>query len=684
MGTYKTREKPAEKVPSAPMPDQDESGPELVGGAGRSPKGVARQSRASLQAASQSQGKKGRAEETAGDTGRARKATRLQRQVGNARVGRMGMGDALDAGPQAKIEVSAPEDAYEHEADRVAEQITNGQAVPRISTLAGNVARPMHQSSEAPSEMAVESEVEQSRLKVPGGGRPVAEGLRAEMEAGLGEDLSDVRVHDSSEDQGQAEGLGARAFTYGNDVWLGPGESASDRKLMAHELAHVVQQRGTHRGSVQRRALHNNLGGVSRIQRQGLLTSAQEASAIAYTRTRYDERSVRIIQITTGANVDGVFGSRSAEAVAGYQSARGLTIDGKTGPQTLNAMVPDRAAAGRHEHAIQLVVDFYNLDTASDTLSVSFDPTQIAAGNTRFETGNLRVITLGAPAFVSEAVLRATIAAQLAAPAPAVAVPGPRPNLLTRGEERSAISYNQRHFSDERSVLAIQGFVGTGLDSVWGPDTVQRIAQEQQIAGLAVDGKVGRNTLEHIVLRLIATGNQNAAIRLIVDFYNFRDNGNLLSVYYDPTVAANASTDYRPNEPVRVRVGPSGLAQPFPGIVHTIAHEYEHVRRLKQGIVPAATHEFLGEAIEILSVGMPEEHLEAVAPGTLGYVPGFANDALRALNNWNNMPVADQRRFRARFVAVRRVVRRRIAAGNPAQQALHAGLLAAYNAVVLP
>lgn len=48
------------------------------------------------------------------------------------------------------------------------------------------------------------------------------------------------------------------------------------------------------------------------------------------------------------------------------------------------------------------------------------------------------------------------------------------------------------------------------------------------------------------------------------------------------------------------------------------------------------------------------------------------------------MPLADRRRFRARFIAVRRVVRRRIAVGTPAQQALHAGLLAAYNAVVLP
>ena len=51
---------------------------------------------------------------------------------------------------------------------------------------------------------------------------------------------------------------------------------------------------------------------------------------------------------------------------------------------------------------------------------------------------------------------------------------------------------------------------------------------------------------------------------MIVDFFDIRDDGNLLDVRFDATVAANASTDFRPNEPVRVRVGPGGLAQPFP------------------------------------------------------------------------------------------------------------------------
>jgi hypothetical protein len=246
-----------------------------------------------------------------------------------------------------------------------------------------------------------------------------------------------------------------------------------------------------------------------------------------------------------------------------------------------------------------------------------------------------------------------------------------------------AIRFNRARFNDRRSVLAIQGLVATNLDGVIGRDTVERIAEFQNVNGLTVDGKIGdAETLPAMVNQLIGANNQNAALRMIVDFYNLRDDGNLLDVRFDATVAANASTDFRPNEPVRVRVGPSGLAQPFEGIVHTIAHEFEHVRRLKEGIVDRHTHEFLGEAIEILSVGMREEALEALAPGVPGFVAGFANDAQRALDNWNAMP--DQQRFRNRFIAVRQRVRDRVAAGTPAQQALHAPLVAGYNAVVLP
>lgn len=80
------------------------------------------------------------------------------------------------------------------------------------------------------------------RVAEPGAGRPLPREVRSFMEPRFGRDFSKVRVHDASDDRRAARRIGARAFTHRDDVWIGPGESASDRKLMAHELTHVVQQ----------------------------------------------------------------------------------------------------------------------------------------------------------------------------------------------------------------------------------------------------------------------------------------------------------------------------------------------------------------------------------------------------------------------------------------------------------
>jgi hypothetical protein len=62
------------------------------------------------------------------------------------------------------------------------------------------------------------------------------------MEPRFGVDFSHVRLHADSDAQETSSKLHARAFTYGDQIWLGNGESEQDRNLMAHELVHVVQQ----------------------------------------------------------------------------------------------------------------------------------------------------------------------------------------------------------------------------------------------------------------------------------------------------------------------------------------------------------------------------------------------------------------------------------------------------------
>jgi len=90
---------------------------------------------------------------------------------------------------------------------------------------------------------SVQSTIDATR----GGGGSLDAGVEARLSPSLG-DLSDVRVHtDDTADQ-LNRSVSARAFATGTDVYFSkgtysPGSTAGDR-LIAHELAHVVQQRG--------------------------------------------------------------------------------------------------------------------------------------------------------------------------------------------------------------------------------------------------------------------------------------------------------------------------------------------------------------------------------------------------------------------------------------------------------
>jgi hypothetical protein len=80
------------------------------------------------------------------------------------------------------------------------------------------------------------------------GGTPLPDGVRGHMEHAFGSDFSAVRVHTGPTAHHLASGLRARAFTSGSDLFFRsgayqPATPAGDR-LLAHELAHVVQQAG--------------------------------------------------------------------------------------------------------------------------------------------------------------------------------------------------------------------------------------------------------------------------------------------------------------------------------------------------------------------------------------------------------------------------------------------------------
>ena len=132
---------------------------------------------------------------------------------------------------QAKLQVSRPGDRHEQEADRVAGQVVEGSS--QASRVAGGSVRPVA----APP---IVHDVLRSH------GQPLDSETREFMEPRFGCDFRQVRVHTSGQAEKSARAVGARAFTVGRDAVFNTSQytpaTQAGKRLIAHELAHVVQQ----------------------------------------------------------------------------------------------------------------------------------------------------------------------------------------------------------------------------------------------------------------------------------------------------------------------------------------------------------------------------------------------------------------------------------------------------------
>ena len=95
-------------------------------------------------------------------------------------------------------------------------------------------------------------DVEATIAQTRGSGRPLDAGARERFAPGLDDSLSDVQVHTDDKADALSRSVSARAFTTGSDVYFAKGEyspgTAQGDQLLAHELSHVVQQRGAPTG----------------------------------------------------------------------------------------------------------------------------------------------------------------------------------------------------------------------------------------------------------------------------------------------------------------------------------------------------------------------------------------------------------------------------------------------------
>jgi outer membrane protein OmpA-like peptidoglycan-associated protein len=174
---------------------------------------------------------------------------------------------------QRKLAIGSSSDPLEAEADRAADHILGSSASDPVRSLSNSISSALRRCScggtcdkcrsgngghlddqdfnllqRKPTDLASTTEapeVVHQELLAPG--QPLDEDTRALMEPRLHHDLSDVRIHTSDHAAVSARAVSARAYTVGNHIVFGAGEyspaTSAGRRLLAHELAHVVQQR---------------------------------------------------------------------------------------------------------------------------------------------------------------------------------------------------------------------------------------------------------------------------------------------------------------------------------------------------------------------------------------------------------------------------------------------------------
>ena len=136
------------------------------------------------------------------------------------------------------------------------QQQMGNQVVGRMVQAKLNAGSPQTTSSAA-----------QTSLGNLSGGESLSQSTRAFFEPRLGQDFSDVRVHSDAAAADSARSLNALAFTAGRDIVFGAGQYAPDspdgRRLLAHELTHVVQQKQSAEPRISRKIDHFALSGCS-------------------------------------------------------------------------------------------------------------------------------------------------------------------------------------------------------------------------------------------------------------------------------------------------------------------------------------------------------------------------------------------------------------------------------------
>jgi hypothetical protein len=267
---------------------------------------------------------------------------------------------------QRKLTIGASNDPLEREADRIADQVLAASphsavsgAPPRIQRYAGRAAEGTDTAPASVDRVLTSS------------GRPLEPALRQDMEQRFGYDFSRVRVHSDGAAEQSARDMNANAYTVGHSIVFGAGRFApgthEGRRLIAHELTHVVQQLGSeeiHAGQGNEKHSLTSRATDPMIQRDlaippsrpnavgRALTAAEMISAINFNNRVLGSiaNSVDIIELIRDvigvSRLPAVVDEDFVNGVVQWQANFGLAQDGRLGPTTARPLFREIGAEG--------------------------------------------------------------------------------------------------------------------------------------------------------------------------------------------------------------------------------------------------------------------------------------------------------------------------------------------------
>ncbi len=243
----------------------------------------------------------------AGSSARVRKQVmspglQLQQHLGNQAAQRL----LNTVQIQAKFTVGKSNNKCEREADRVADQVMritdtevgqltqlededeNVQLKPLDNQIPPLVQRQEDMDEEEAEELLqvkekpgqtpeVSQELESSINSLRGGGQALPNSIRNYMEPRFGQDFSQVRIHTDTKTAKATHAINAKAFTIGRDIAFGTGEYQPQiikgKRLIAHELTHVVQQQTMGNHAIQMKSKEMEDSGVAAASAARILAS---------------------------------------------------------------------------------------------------------------------------------------------------------------------------------------------------------------------------------------------------------------------------------------------------------------------------------------------------------------------------------------------------------------------------